>query len=162
MARKTAEIDTPDFPTIAERIGSAFIMWPVVATLLLGFCHDTYAARLLISWTAATTDTSGETIPQSSLFYKIYADMNGEGFRQVWATPNTSFEWNNVRNACYDVYVTAVRNDTDPELESGPSNTASTCISADPTGPEAPEEEEPVIVLDVPPVAPQLSIGEAK
>ena len=71
-------------------------------------------------WGAVTTAENGEPIDASEIFYIVYVGA------AIYETTSTFLKFR-IPKGCHMLYVTATRMDTDPWLESKPSDVVSIC-----------------------------------
>lgn len=101
-----------------------------ILTTILVFLSGLGHAQLL-SWSAVDTDVKNQPILSTDVYYKLYysydntepysfASDHGDNFVDITGAPP----------ACYYLRVTAVRTDSEPELESAPSNSVFACIGS--------------------------------
>lgn len=119
----------------------------VLVTALLLMMEVANAADLQISWGRVERDINGDIIT-ADIEYRIYSltqDVDDD-FKLRAQTPDTIMVVPLVYPACFSVYVTSIRMDT--EQESAPSNIAFDCFYADgQPEPEPEPEPDPETVL---------------
>jgi hypothetical protein len=105
-------------------------VWGTVAafTLFLSYTGHAEAEPTLLTWTEPTTDEAGVNLPAGILKYRLYARAAGQGrFRrhtEEYYGLEADLSW--APKGCYDIYLTAVR--TDSDQESAPSNEVVACF----------------------------------
>jgi hypothetical protein len=110
-----------------------FRLWLVISLLALMFAASA-EAQTMLTWIAPTTDEAGIDIPPDvNLNYRLYSrvDKNGRKFEFQSEHDESPLDISDALSGCYETYVTAIRMDTNPPLESAPSNTAKICVNLD-------------------------------
>lgn len=105
------------------------ILIPIIAVM---FVSHHAAAKVLLTWTAPTHDVIGDPIdPTATLEYKLYArvDSPSSNFFPYLTAQNSPMDLSNARAGCYELYLTAIRTDVTPVLESDPSESIVACIN---------------------------------
>jgi hypothetical protein len=98
-------------------------------TLFLSYTGHAEAGPTMLRWTEPTTDEAGVNLPAGILKYRLYGRVNDSGR----AFGGHQAEYYGVEadlaaapRGCYDLYLTAVRTDTNQE--SAPSNEIVACF----------------------------------
>jgi hypothetical protein len=106
-------------------------VWGTVAafTLFLSYTGHAEAEPTLLTWTAPTTDEAGVDLPTGILKYRVYGRVAGNNGRfqrhtQEYYGLEADLSW--APKGCYDIYLTAVR--TDSDQESAHSNEIVACF----------------------------------
>ena len=92
------------------------------------------------SWAAPTTDINDNPIARSNLYFKIYWGYDNSEWYFSTDYTDTTVDLSGVPAGCYYLYVSAVRTDTNPELESEPSESIHYCSAVELAEPRAPTE----------------------
>jgi len=120
--------------------------------------HNVQAQQLdQLIWEAPTTDEAGEPLAGVPLTFNLYGRVAGDDFPLApqQAYDSSPADLSAAPKGCYDLYLTAVRMDSTPPLESAPSNMITACFGYA-SGEEGPdgfvgacdgdEPDDPVII----------------
>ena len=88
----------------------------------------TSALAQVLTWSPVTTDTGGNSINPSAIYYKLYYNLGSPPFLYASDHDAAYIDLQYAPEGCYNLRVTAVRTDSSPELESSPSDAVYACV----------------------------------
>lgn len=94
------------------------------------------------SWVAPTTDLNDNPIARENMYFKLYWGYDNSEWYFSTDYNDTSVDLSGVPAGCFYLYVSAVRIDTDPHLESEPSESVHFCSSVELAEPNPPEDAQ--------------------
>lgn len=85
----------------------------------------------MLTWITQPEDVNGGVIDEANLYYRLYVRDSGtaDEFKMISTMDESPLDLRKAKPGCYDLYLTAVRDDTRPQIESDPSETISHCFN---------------------------------
>lgn len=112
-----------------------------ILTAILVFFSGCSSAQTW-SWSAPTEDINGNALSRDNLYFKLYWGYDNSEWYFSTDYNETSVDLSGVAAGCYYLYVSAVRTDTDPELESEPSESVHFCSAVELGQPNPPGDSQ--------------------